>query len=322
MRVRFTSTVFGLRNRRSAISRLVRPVTASRAILSSVVVSPVAVKRCGIRASSARARSAHTGVPRLSNAASALTGSEWFKSGVATCPAGTTLLGGGGQVVGDGHEVRLTSLVPAAAGFPPDSYFATAMEDGSYAGNWSLSVWALCGTDIHGWQVVTTSASAIPGSTLTGVVATCPADKKVIGTGAAASGGFPYLIDSIEPDLALTSVFVKIAGDETTPIAGSVWGATAYAICVLPVPGQQLVTASTAVTSDDKSVSATCPSGTFLQTAAGSLTNAPGEAFLAPVSPNGPSQVTVVAREDETGQDGTWSLTAFGVCAHRPAPAT
>ena len=52
MRVRFTSTVLGLRNVRSAISRLVRPSMASRAIVSSVGVRP-AVRRNGIRASSA-----------------------------------------------------------------------------------------------------------------------------------------------------------------------------------------------------------------------------------------------------------------------------
>ena len=115
---------------------------------------------------------------------------------------------------------------------------------------------------------------------------------------------------------ALIGLFAAGSFYVLAPIAGSAWGATAYAICVLPVPGQQLVTASTAVTSDDKSVSATCPSGTFLQTAAGSLTDALGEAFLARVAPNGPGRVTVVAGEDETGTAGAWGLTAFGICAY------
>jgi hypothetical protein len=57
MRVRFASTVLGLRNVRSAMSRLLRPAPTRRAIVSSVGVRPVAAWRSGMRASSARARS-------------------------------------------------------------------------------------------------------------------------------------------------------------------------------------------------------------------------------------------------------------------------
>jgi len=72
---------------------------------------------------------------------SSATASESFKWANAVCPHGTVILGGGADIIDGGHDVRLTSMVPAAPA----------------------------------------------GSTLTGVAATCPTGKKVIGTGAAAA---------------------------------------------------------------------------------------------------------------------------------------
>jgi hypothetical protein len=250
---------------------------------------------------------------------SSATASESFKWANAVCPEGTVILGGGADIIGGGHDVRLTSMVPSAAGFPVHSYFATAMEDGTYDANWTMYAWAICGSGVQGWQVVSASAAASPGATLTGVGVACPTGKKVIGTGAAATGGLPYLLDTIQPSAALTSVWVEVAGDESTPIPGSAWGAKAFAICINPVHGQQLVSASTAATSADKFISVKCPAGTRLHGTGASLTGSIGEAYLDRVGLFGPGAVAgadVVANEDQTGFAGNWTATTYAICAN------
>jgi hypothetical protein len=81
-----------------------------------------------------------------------------------------------------------------------------------------------------------------------------------------------------------------------------------------PVPGQQRVTHSSAVTSEDKLVTAACPAGTTVHDVSGSITGAVGEAYLDAMVPNATGAV-VNAREDSTGFSGSWTLAAYAICA-------
>jgi hypothetical protein len=250
-------------------------------------------------------------------ATSAETGSESFKSANAVCPPNTVILGGAADITGGGHSVRLTSMLPAPLGLPTHSYFATAMESGVYNTNWTLRTWAICGSGVSGWQLVSATTAAAAGSTLTSATATCPSGKKVIGAGAAATGGSPFELDTVQPAADLSNVYVEVVADETAP-AGAAWGAKAFAVCVNPVAGQQRVSATTASDSNGKNISVNCPAGTQLHGTAASLTGAIGQAYLDRVAPIGPGSLggtNLEAREDATGFAGNWSATVYAICA-------
>jgi hypothetical protein len=90
-------------------------------------------------------------------------------------------------------------------------------------------------------------------------------------------------------------------------------------VCVNPVPGQQLVSATNASTSADKFISVTCPAGTRLHGTGGSLTGSVGEAYLDRVGLFGPGAVAgadVEAHEDQTGYAGNWIATSYAICAN------
>jgi hypothetical protein len=249
----------------------------------------------------------------LTSARSVDTGSEGFKWAQAVCPAGTSVLGGGADVSGGGNGVHLSSGLPLA-GFP-DSFYATAMEDSQgYSGSWTLSAWAVCGSGVSGWQIVQADTAADPGSPSVAAVATCPAGKRVIGVGGAVSGGSPYVLDSVDPGEDLGDAFVEAVGDETTPIEGSAWGVHAYAVCIDPVPGQQVVTATTGWSTANKTVGVTCPRGTRAHGVGGGLRGAFGQAHLDRLAPRS-SGADVDARQDVTGAGGEWRAYAYAICA-------
>jgi len=248
-------------------------------------------------------------------AKSADTGSESFKWALAECPAGTHVLGGGGDISGGSNGVHLSSLLPSPLGLPADSFYVTAMEDSAgYAGSWTLAAWAICGSGVTGWEVVTGDVAAAPGSTFTSATATCPAGKQVIGAGGYVSGGSPYILDSIDPASDLSGVFVEAIGDETTPIDGSAWGVHAVAVCVNPVPGQRLVSATTGASAANKTKSVRCPRGTRVHGTGGGLTGALGEAHLDRLAP-GSTSVDIDARHDITGARTSWEAYVFAICA-------
>ena len=92
--------------------------------------------------------------------------SEGFKGVNPVCPAGKVLLGGGADIVGGGHNVQLAGINLAGLGTPPNSVWATANEGGAgWAGNWTLTGYAICGTGVSGYQVVQAESSVPAGST-------------------------------------------------------------------------------------------------------------------------------------------------------------
>jgi hypothetical protein len=253
------------------------------------------------------------------NGWSAATGSESFKSAVAVCPAGTKVLGGGADIIDGGHEVRLSSVVPAAARFPTHSIYATAMEDGSYAANWTMYAWASCGSGVTGWEIVTNSFMVDENASDLSVFAECPGGKKVIGAGGATIGGYPYILEAVKPATGLTGAWAVVTGDESTPIPGSTWGARSFAICINPVAAQQLISRTTLATSDDKHISLSCPTGTKLHSSGAGLSTgaSSGEVYLDKIGLYGRSvySADIDAHEDQTGYTGTWQLTVYAICA-------
>lgn len=242
-------------------------------------------------------------------------GSEDFKGANAVCPSGTKILGGGADIVNGGHSVQLGGLNPAPLGLPANSMWATANEDvPGYTGSWYIKAWAICASGVTGHQIVQASSAEPAGSTFAYATATCPAGKKVIGAGGRSASKPSYVLDTIDVAGDLSSVYVETAAAES-PAPGTAPLAEAYAICIDPVPGQQLVTASSGFTSADKTLSVSCPSGTTLHGTGGGMTSALGQAHLDMLAPTGTSSAKIEAREDANGYSGTWKFDVYAICA-------
>jgi len=242
-------------------------------------------------------------------------GSESFKGANAVCPAGTKILGGGADIVGGGHSVQLAGLNPAAAGLPANSMWATANEDvHGYEGSWYITAWATCASGVTGHEIAQASSAEPADSTFASATATCPAGKKVIGAGGISAGKPSYVLDTVDITSDLNSVYVETIATES-PTPGTAPLAQAYAICIVPVAGQQLVRASSGLTSADKSLSVSCPFGKRLHGTGGGMTGAVGQAHLDMLAPSGTRSSRIEAREDVTGYSGTWRVDVYAVCA-------
>ena len=144
----------------------------------------------------------------------------------------------------------------------------------------------------------------------------CPAGKKVLSAGGDVTpGNGDVLIDDVRPSADLQSVTVNarrgrdrhdrcLGGhgdrDLRVPAAGARAG-------VRDEPAQL---------DQNKSVTATCPSGKRVLGTGGDLNTFVGQVLLDDMRPNaGLTNVTVNALEDETGNSTNWSVTAYAVCA-------
>ena len=244
---------------------------------------------------------------------SAETGSEPFKGVAAYCPAGTKILGGGADVMGGGHSVRIAGINPAPILVNPNALWATAHEDLlGYGGSWSLRAWAICAPAPAGWEIVLADHAEPAGSPFSIATAQCPAGKKVIGAGGRSTGKVNVFLTSVDIAADLSSVSVDVTG-----IDGASPTAYAYAICVNPLPGQQRVALYTRFASTDRTMSLSCPGGTKVHGVGGGLTAPAGQAYLDELGPSGASLTGAAldAREDADGTTDTWSTRLYAVCA-------
>jgi len=245
------------------------------------------------------------------------TGSEGFKWAEAVCPSGTRVLGGGADINGGSNRVHISSMLPLDG--PSGSWWVTAMNDvHGYGEPWTITAFAICAPDVSGWEIVQADASAAAGATYTATEVTCPAGKKVIGAGASVSGGPRYILDSIDPVGDLSGVYVEVMGDETTPLPDSAWGAHAYAVCIDPLPGQQLVQTNTGWSTAEKTASVACPGGTRVHGSGGGMTGALGQAQLNRIGLHGTGTlggIDIDARPDLTGANSEWAAYVYAICA-------
>lgn len=156
------------------------------------------------------------------------------KSVTATCPAGTRVLGAGGQG-SDSTSVQEAQFVLLQA-VRPDAALTSVTVDaklrqGAPPIAWSPRAWAICGPAPAGLQrVVDTSTPDT--DDVAGAAATCPAGKHLLGTGAQISGGDQLTgLDDLRPDAALIRTTVLATRPTGSPPAPS-WSVSAYAICV------------------------------------------------------------------------------------------
>ena len=275
----------------------------------------------GVAAVAVAATPAHAlGGIVLVNAASA-SDSTASKSATATCPAGTVIYGGGGNLydVPDGDQVRLSGLRPIVTLLGLTGFRATATEDDTgYNKSWSVTAHAICGPALPGWQVVW-SISPTASTSWNSATVNCPAGKKALSAGAEVShGGRDVVLQLIVPDVNLNWV-VGSAYEDETGYAGS-WEITAYAVCANPPYGLQRVTGVETI--DGLHVaSAHCPAGFELTGlggyAVGDATSF-GQVYLFSLYPvnAAPWEAVAIGVDDETGFGGDWSAVSFAICAY------
>ena len=246
-----------------------------------------------------------------------LSGSENHKQAVAVCPSGEQVLGGGGDITGGVHGVHLTYTQPRPS---LEGVEAAADEDTrGYAGNWRLAAYAICAPPVRGRQIVSSGTIGGSGETDVSAHVTCPAGKKVIGAfGGIGGTSVHFVLDDVMPDFDLSGVGSEIQHDGTPVDFDENGSAFVFAVCVDPLPAQQLAFQASSASTGDKGVSVACPSGTKAHGAGAGLSGALGEAHLdrfAPSGLNGFGGVDVDARQDVDGSSTSWSAWAFAICA-------
>ncbi len=233
------------------------------------------------------------------------------KSLTATCPAGTKVIGAGGDTTPGNGRVLIDRIQPDAT-LTRVSLRAREDETGT-PDAWFLQAFVICATPPPGLELV--SATSGSNSADKSVAAACPGGKRLLGSGAAITGAAgQVLLDGLRPNPGLTLVAANALEDETG--AAGNWSVSAYAICANPVIGLERVAVTGPLVSDATATTAPCPAGKSVIGMGGTIDSPNGEVVLDALFPDlGLTSATISAAEDATGNSASWSLTAYAICA-------
>ena len=247
-----------------------------------------------------------------------------FRSVTATCPVGKRLVGTGYEINGATGEVVIDDLRPnGGPALAPNAVTVGAYEADAFAGNWNITAYAICAFSLVGLARIA-AVSATNSLDFRSVTATCPAGKRLLGTGYEINGATgEAVVDDFRPNggPALAPNAVTVGAYEADAFAGN-WNITAYAICAFPIAGLARVSAVSATNSANfRSVTATCPAGKVLTGGGYEVNGATGEAVVDDFRPNGgpitaPTLMNAGAYEEDAFS-GNWSVTSYGICATR-----
>jgi hypothetical protein len=148
--------------------------------------------------------------------------------------------------------------------------------------------------------------------------APCPAGKRVVGAGGAATGSpGQHAITALVPDAAGQELRqVNAVADEDQAGDDARWSLTAVAICADPLPGLTRESGRSPTDSDNKSAVARCPAGLQVVGVGGDITGGKGEVRMQSINPHvDKGGATVFAAEDRDGTDAPWTVRARAICA-------
>lgn len=270
----------------------------------AAIITALAAIALGTLAGSAQA--AVPGVQRVT--VSSISDSASFKTVTANCPAGKVVVGAEYSISNGLGSVVLDDLVPTQS-----SVRVGAREDANgTTTSWLVRATAVCANPLPGYEIITAKSPAT--SEGKSAIASCPAGKQLIGSGANMDGGFgEVVLDALIPSTSSLTV-TSFEGDNGG--TANNWSVTARAICANPLPGRQVVFATSASTSAGKAQDVLCPIGTQPISAGFDVFGAPGELittgmFTSPLAPT----ATAAALEDDNGTAASWTVRAFGICA-------
>jgi hypothetical protein len=243
------------------------------------------------------------------------------KTAVATCPAGTWVVGGGGwaytTVVADDGEVVLTRLEPVhsrtSAG--SDSYVVTGAEvAGGYAGNWGVDAFALCASPPSGYEIVSGSTPWSSSSTQE-AVAVCSSGRQVIGTGGQINNPNGEVSLIVARSASPRDISRAMAREDANGNSGN-WNITAYAVCTNALSGFTALYGGSTLTGSEnvKFESLDCPLGTNAHNVGATLGSdaPPGVAIIAVVAEGGRAGHAVAA--ETTPTNASWGLLVQLIC--------
>ena len=169
----------------------------------------------------------------------------------------------------------------------------------------------------------TVAASSASTSLDKGVTVTCPAGKRVVGSGADIAGigagnGAVVLDDVITTVSTVTAYAYEVENGTSAS-----WAIRAWAVCGNP-NGSSTTSSRVSVTnSNNKPVTVTCPVGKVVLGSGASITGGRGEVVIEAIIPT-TTTVTVAGKEDPTGGGyfGDWSVRAYAICGDEPGGRT
>jgi len=263
----------------------------------------------------------------------------------AKCPTGTRAIGGSAVIAGPSSIVVNSAApteTPATASSPLKTSFEVFASEpaGGIADTWYVVANVICvpSGQLPGLEYREQFSSYDSTAVHTATVS-CSAGNKLIGVGGVVDSNGPgqdrLVLTAIVPADDLTSLIVQ--GHESEAGYDSNWRVKAIAVCARPLPGQQLIRASSANDAiDHKLARAACPSGTLIHSVGFDLRNGAGRVHATRFFPdvdlnNNPNVqgVEVQAQEDANGfltitrlgidgpvvTNNKWFVSALGICA-------
>ena len=144
--------------------------------------------------------------------------------------------------------------------------------------------------------------------------AQCPAGTRVIGGGGRVNGGQHVVITQQQPVHSSIDTFVVSAVEDPVGTA-QFWAVQAYAICSVPLPGLEIVSAIGPVGSFGfQGQSVDCAPGKNVLGVGGRINNGAGQVSLN-TQALFPQRASASGVEDRDGFSGNWSVTTYAVCA-------
>jgi hypothetical protein len=169
------------------------------------------------------------------------------------------------------------------------------------------------------------AASAGDSSPSKTATAQCPAGTMVVGGG----GYVPNAPVNPQGEVFITGLrpfvspfgtgFQTLAGEDDTGFAGA-WSVVSVALCAPTPPGLAYRWHTSATSSAaSRTAAVACPAGTKLLGTGGVVNGGGQHVVLESSFPSTDIHAVAQAHEDESGYAGSWSVTAWGICADPPA---
>ena len=270
----------------------------------------------GLLATMATVASPAQAIPGLvRTTASSVSDSATTKTISAACPAGTRILGGGGEIVGGAGQVLLTAFEPVSS---TNRYSVRGHEDDDgYTGNWQVIAYAVCGNSPAGLEYITDSGQPQSASFGHYTTARCTPGKHFLGFGGRTNDGAGHV--SLEGMNPFEPAEVLVPAAEDPNGFSGLWSLTAHLVCANPISGWERVFARTPSDSSasPKTITVSCPAGKRVHSASfsGGGAVAFGEFLVRSVVPDAAlTSVTVSAEEVDGGTPDVWDITAWAVC--------
>jgi hypothetical protein len=229
---------------------------------------------------------------------------------IATCPAGTNLVGAGGQINAGGGNVVLTAVIPDVAG---NLVIAIGEENGAFGGMWSVTATAIC--DPLAVAVPVIVASANNSMALKSVGAACPAAAQLTGLGFAVFGGIGRVFpQQAQPAAALGGAMFTAV--ENGIFAGA-WQLVGYALCANPAgfaPSLQLATSALNNASPKSVSSPACPAGSTIFGVGTTINGFAGRVTADVMMPDAAQIISTANGTEFIAFAANWQITSFGIC--------